>query len=183
MRSVHTDASTQFLFWVSAIRQQQRDRWVPGFAIHVQARRNTPPNRVCHPADRQFASGCSPPSLTTTQLPSATGSWHTLTRTFTVLVQRLHRRTHDALRAKSQKQNRQLCYSIKNSPIQGGAIIISLHHGDRSPWSIHSQKNLPGKLDGLPCPGKLDGLPCCPSDAGHLVCGLQRLESHELPGT
>ena len=74
-------------------RQQQRDWWFPGFAIHVQARRNTPPYRVRHPADRQFASGCSPPSLATTQLPSATGSWHTLTRIFTVLVQRRYRRT------------------------------------------------------------------------------------------
>ena len=86
-------------------RQQQRDQCFPGFAIHVQARRNTPPNQVRHPTDRQFASGCSPPSLATTQLPSATGSWHTLTRTLTVLVQLLYRRTHDALRARRQDQN------------------------------------------------------------------------------
>src|SRR6202035_287390 len=37
-----------------------------------QARRNTPPNRVRHPAGCLFASGCSPPHLTETQLPSAT---------------------------------------------------------------------------------------------------------------
>ena len=43
-----------------------------GFATHEQARRNTPPNRVRHPTGCRFASGCSPPRLTATQLPSAT---------------------------------------------------------------------------------------------------------------
>ena len=38
------------------------------------------------PADRQLASGCPPPRLTMTQLPSATGSWLTPTRTCTVLL-------------------------------------------------------------------------------------------------
>ncbi len=64
----------------------QRDRLVPGFAMESQARRYTPPNRVRHPTDRQFASGCSPPRLSTTQLPSATGLWLTPARTFTVLM-------------------------------------------------------------------------------------------------
>ena len=32
----------------------------------------TPPNRIRHPTGCSFASGCSPPRLTTTQLPSAT---------------------------------------------------------------------------------------------------------------
>lgn len=45
------------------------------------------------PADRQFASGCSPPRLAATQLPSATGTWLTPTRTLTVLCVRLHERT------------------------------------------------------------------------------------------
>ena len=45
------------------------------------------------PADRQFASGCSPPHLAVTQLPSATGPWLTPTRTLTVLFARLHGRT------------------------------------------------------------------------------------------
>ena len=36
-----------------------------------QARRNTQPNQVRSPADRPFASGCSPPRLAATQLPSA----------------------------------------------------------------------------------------------------------------
>lgn len=52
----------------------QRDRLVPGFAIDKQARRYTPPNRVRHPTDRQSASGCSPPRLSATQLPSAAGA-------------------------------------------------------------------------------------------------------------
>ena len=37
-----------------------------------QARRATPPKRVRRPAGCSFASGCSPPRLATTQLPSAT---------------------------------------------------------------------------------------------------------------
>ena len=48
------------------------------------------------PADRQFASGCSPPRLAATQLPSATGTWLTPTRTYTVLFARLHARTRSA---------------------------------------------------------------------------------------
>jgi len=54
---------------------------------------NIPPNQVRHPTDRQFASGCSPPRLTATQLPSATEPWHAPTRTFTVLIRRPHGRT------------------------------------------------------------------------------------------
>jgi len=51
---------------------RQRDQRVSDFAMYEQARRSSPPNRVRHPTDRQFASGCSPPRLTATQLPSAT---------------------------------------------------------------------------------------------------------------
>ena len=46
------------------------------FAINEQARRNVRPNRVRYPTDCKFASGCSPPRLTATQLPSAIGSGH-----------------------------------------------------------------------------------------------------------
>ena len=60
---------------------------------------NIPPNQVRHPTDRQFASGCSPPRLTTTQLPSATEPWHAPTRTFTVLIRRPHGRTRARARA------------------------------------------------------------------------------------
>ena len=40
--------------------------------MESQAHRSFPPNRVRYPTDRQFASGCLPPRLTATQLPSAT---------------------------------------------------------------------------------------------------------------
>lgn len=45
------------------------------------------------PADRQFASDCSPPRFATTQLSSATGTWLSPTWTFTMLCVRLHERT------------------------------------------------------------------------------------------
>ncbi len=53
----------------SAHRDRSRD---PGFAELRQARHNTPPKRVRHPTGCSFASGCSPPRITATQLPSAT---------------------------------------------------------------------------------------------------------------
>ena len=55
----------------------QRDR-LPGsrpvqdFTSNPQARRYARPNRVRHPTDCRFASGCSPPRLAATQLPLAT---------------------------------------------------------------------------------------------------------------
>jgi len=65
------------------------------------------------PADRQFASGCSPPRFAATQLPSATGTWLTPTRTLTVLCVRLHERTGgDFSRPRA---------SIKGMPVIGGA--------------------------------------------------------------
>jgi hypothetical protein len=54
--------------------------------MNEQARRNAPPKRVRLTTDRQFASGCSPPRLTATQLPSATGLWLTPAWTFTMLL-------------------------------------------------------------------------------------------------
>ena len=72
---------------------RQRDQRFSGFALESQARRSSPPNRVRSPTDRHFASGCSPPRFTATQLPSATELWHTPTRTFTVLMRRPHGRT------------------------------------------------------------------------------------------
>ena len=47
-------------------------RETPGFASMRQARRTTPPKRVRHPAGCSFASDCSPPRLTASQLSSAT---------------------------------------------------------------------------------------------------------------
>jgi len=73
---------------------RQRDPRVSDFAMYEQARRSAPPNRVRPPTDRQFASGCSPPRLAATQLPSASELWLSPTRTFTVLMQRPHGRTH-----------------------------------------------------------------------------------------
>ena len=43
----------------------RRDPRVSDFAMYEQARRSAPPNRVRHPTDRQFTSGCSPPRLAT----------------------------------------------------------------------------------------------------------------------
>ena len=51
-----------------------------------RARRFALPNRIRYPTDCQFASSCSPPHLTMTQLLSATTSWHTSTMTFTSLT-------------------------------------------------------------------------------------------------
>jgi len=79
---------------VSLYTPFQRTGRVSDFAMNEQARRVTPPNRVRHPAHRQFASSCSPPRLAATQLLSATGPWLTLTQTFTVQMSRLHGRTH-----------------------------------------------------------------------------------------
>ncbi len=76
---------------------RQRDQRVSDFAMNEQAHRSSPPNRVRSPTDQQFASGCSPPRLTATQLPSATELWHTPTRTFTVLMWRPHGRTQSRL--------------------------------------------------------------------------------------
>ena len=74
-------------------RHNQRAGRISDFAMNEQARRHTPPNRVRYPADCQFTSSCSPPRLAATQLLSATGSWLTLTRTSTVQISRLRRRT------------------------------------------------------------------------------------------
>ncbi len=48
----------------------------PDFALNPQAHRNTRPNPDFHRTDCRFASGCSPPRLATTQLPSAIGIGH-----------------------------------------------------------------------------------------------------------
>ena len=70
---------------VTALSATQRDQLLPDFAFSQTARRRSSPNRVRHPADRQFASGCFPPRIAATQLPSATRPWPAPTRTSTVL--------------------------------------------------------------------------------------------------
>src|SRR5436190_1380198 len=73
---------------------RQRDQRFSDFAMYEQARRSSPPNRVRYPTDQQFALGCSPPRLAATQLPSATELWLSPAWTFTMLLWRLHGRTH-----------------------------------------------------------------------------------------
>ena len=86
-------SSTTLYATASLYPPLQRAALIPGFATLVQARRNTPPKQVRHPTDRQFASGYSPPRLTTTQLPSATELWPTPTGTFTLQMARPRGRT------------------------------------------------------------------------------------------
>jgi len=76
----------------------------------------SPPNRVRHPADCQFASSCSPPRLAATQLPSATGSWLAPTRTFTVLCVRLHERTRSGLQAATTRAPPSTRRGLKPAP-------------------------------------------------------------------
>ena len=96
----------------------QRLRCVSGFAIPLQARHHSPPNRVRHPADRQFASGCSPPRFAAAQLPSASGFWLSPARTFTLLNKRLHGRT--AERAPSARS--ELCDGPRNQANPGKSV-------------------------------------------------------------
>src|SRR5690606_12092486 len=56
------------------------------------------PIQVRYPTDRQFVSGCSPPCLTATQLPSTTRSWLASTRTSTALMRCPLGRTDPGLR-------------------------------------------------------------------------------------
>ena len=56
----------------SLSQSSQRHRLLPGFATNEQARHSSTPNQVCHPTDCRFTSGCSPPRLAATQLPSIT---------------------------------------------------------------------------------------------------------------
>jgi hypothetical protein len=58
--------------------------------------KHTRPNRVRHPADRRFTSGCSPPHLAVTQFPSITGALRTGCLEGTCTPQ-----THDTLRRTS----------------------------------------------------------------------------------
>ena len=86
-------SSTTWYATASLYPPSQRAAFLPGFATLVQARRHTPPKQVRHPTDRQFASGYSPPRLTTTQLPSATELWPTPAGTCTLQIARTHGRT------------------------------------------------------------------------------------------
>ena len=78
----------------SLCQSPQRQRLLPGFATNEQARHGITPKQVRHPTDCQFTSGCSPPRLTATQLPSITGLRPTQARTCTVQTKRPRGRTH-----------------------------------------------------------------------------------------
>ena len=71
--------------------------------MESQTRRLALPNRVRHPTDCLFASGCSPPHFAVTQLPSATALWHTPTGTFTLLMNCPRGRTSPEARASESK--------------------------------------------------------------------------------
>ena len=100
----------------------QRVGRVSDFAMNEQARRYIPPNRVRYPTDRRFASGCSPPRLAATQLPSATGLWLTPARTCTVLLWRLHRRTHAGESRHLVKPMVCICNRFRPRPSTGQAF-------------------------------------------------------------
>jgi hypothetical protein len=87
---------------------RQRAVLLPGFATLVQARRHTPPKQVRQPTDRQFASGYSPPRLTTTQLPSATELWLTPAGTRTPRIARHHGRTLNRSRGRGYGLTREV---------------------------------------------------------------------------
>jgi len=63
------------------------------FALSQQTRRYARPNRVRHPADRKFASSCSPHRLAAMQLLSTIRSEHLLKGTCTPLLAPARRRT------------------------------------------------------------------------------------------
>ncbi len=64
-------STTRAARW-SLSQSSQRHRLLPGFATYEQARHSFTPNQVRHPTDCRFTSGCSPPRLAATQLPSIT---------------------------------------------------------------------------------------------------------------
>ncbi len=65
----------------------------PGFALGPRTRRTTTPKRVRYPAGCSFASGCSPPRIAATQLPSATCGVTSHGLDFHLLTKQHHRRT------------------------------------------------------------------------------------------
>ena len=119
--------------------QTSCSRPCPGldFAFNEQARRHARPNRVRFTTDCKFASGCSPPRLAATQLPSAIGNGH-LPREDLHLSDRACSQAHSFRR------------KPESSPASGG-IDIELDTGFRRYDDRHSVILWCG--DGLsPCP-------------------------------
>ena len=73
-----------------------------GFASVSQARHDDWPNRVRQPADRKFASSCSPPPLSRTQLLSTKGRRSIPEGTSTLPIKRLHRRTRPGAKHRAE---------------------------------------------------------------------------------
>src|SRR5262245_9808203 len=119
---------TTWTAWTSLLPPRQRLQRFSDFALHEQAHRSSPPNRVRSPTDQQFASGCSPPRLTATRLPSATELWLPPTRTFTVLMWRPHGRTHAALSVSARYTlSIRLNHFPPLTPFSSAANMRSLH--------------------------------------------------------
>ena len=78
-----------FMLPLQRVRRPFTAFYGSGFTLNEEARRTTRPNRVRYPTDCMFASGCSPPRLTATQLPSATGIGHNPGRGLSPLKSRL----------------------------------------------------------------------------------------------
>ena len=79
---------------LSQSSQRARLSLTQGFATNEEARRAMTPNRDRHPAGCSFASSCSPPHLSVTQLPSATCDTTPHRMDFHLLTRQHHRRTH-----------------------------------------------------------------------------------------
>jgi NitT/TauT family transport system substrate-binding protein len=134
--------------------------------MESQARRSSPPNRVRHPTDQQFASGCSPPRLAATQLPSATELWPTPTRTFTVLMWRPHGRTIPdrslalpALIANEVDVIQISAVPLINASVRGFDVVFVAGMLNTMIWDLYarseikSAEQLKGKIVGTERPG------------------------------
>jgi len=127
----------------------------PGFALLEQARRKTPPKRVRHPAGCSFASGCSPPRIAATQLPSAT--WKVTSHGLDLhQTDNATSRTHSRLAALQRPPLRGLRPLQQSSTTAGlmgsGRLILSVTYPSscqrfrqvllRSPWRVRCSHQL-----------------------------------------
>jgi len=77
----------------SAVLSGLLSSWIQASPFPSRLAEYTRPKRVRHPTDWSFASCCSPPRLTATQLQAATGCSEHLERTCTSLIKYARRRT------------------------------------------------------------------------------------------
>src|SRR4029450_7150246 len=118
---------------------RQRDALLPGFTTLVQARRRTPPNQVRHPTDRQFASGCSPPRLAATQLPSATELWPTPAGTSTLQIARPRGRTLNRSRGSRLQASAAISCAAGSAMLLSEAIRL-VHRQEQNHEPIDSRR-------------------------------------------